>query len=70
MEKFNGVRKEGHGFYGVFINGERVTFAHNPKAAQAKFEKETARAQMNAQRAASVAAWEYAQAERAGMVSA
>lgn len=68
--EFTGVKREGHGFYGVFINGERVTFAHNPKAAQAKFEKETARAQMNAERAASVAAWEYNQAERAGMATA
>jgi hypothetical protein len=63
MEKFNGVKREGHGFYGVFINGERVTFAHNPKAAQEKFAKEEARAAMNAQRAASVAAW------KAGQVS-
>ncbi len=70
MEKFTGVRREGHGFYGIYIAGVLTTTAHNPKAAKAKFEKEEARAKMNAERAASVAAWQYAQAERAGMATA
>ncbi len=69
MEKFTGVKREGHGFYGVFINGERVTFAHNPKAAKEKLAKEEARAAMNAERAASVAEWEYNRAERAGIAA-
>ena len=54
----NGIRKEGHGYYGIWINGEIVASAHNPKDAQAKFAKEEARAQMNAQRDASNTAWE------------
>lgn len=68
--EFTGVKREGHGFYGIYIAGVLTTMAHNPKAAQAKFDKEVARAQMNAKRAASVAEWEYARAERAGLIAA
>ncbi len=67
---YTGVKREGHGFYGIYIAGVLTTTAHNPKDAAAKLEKEVARAAMNAQRAASVAAWEYNRAERAGMVAA
>ncbi len=70
MDKFTGVRREGHGFYGIYIAGVLTTTAHNPKAAQEKLAKETARAAMNAQRAASVAEWEYNRAERAGITTA
>ena len=77
MGKFTGVRKEGRGYYVAWINGEIAGSASNPTAAQAKFEKELDRAQMNAQRDASTAAWksqraeiEYSFAERAGMVAA
>ncbi len=57
MDNFTGVKREGHGFYGIWINGQIVGNAHNPKAAQEKFAKEEARAAMNAQRDASTAAW-------------
>jgi hypothetical protein len=74
------IRKDGKGFYGIYIAGELVTVANNPAQAQEKFAKETARAQMNAQRATSVATWnaqqveraevEYSRIERLGMVAA
>lgn len=80
MDNFTGVRKEGRGYYVAWINGEISGSASNPAAAQAKFEKEVARAQMNAQRAASNAAWEarraecaeveYSSCERLGMATA
>lgn len=57
MDQFTGVKHEAKGFYGVFINGQRVTYASNPRDAATKLAKEEARAQMNAQRDASTAAW-------------
>lgn len=56
MEKFNGVRKEGRGYYSIWLNGKVLGSASNPTQAQEKFAKEVARAQMNAERAASNAA--------------
>lgn len=77
MENFTGVKKKAHGFYAIYIAGEMVTFAKNPKAAKEKLAKEETRAQMNAQRAAAQTAWcvanpeaAYLIAERAGMRNA
>lgn len=63
MNEFTGIKREGHGFYGIWINGQIVGNAHNPKDAAAKFAKEEARAAMNAQRDASTAAWKAKQAQ-------
>ena len=77
MESFTGVKREGKGFYVVYINGEDEGHATNPQLAAAKLEKQIARAEANAQRDASMAAYmtqrvevEYSFAERAGMVAA
>ncbi len=75
--EFTGVKKEGRGFYVVYVNGEDEGHATNPAAAAAKLEKQIARFEMNAQRDASMAAYmtqraevEYSRIERLGMVTA